>query len=72
MTWDHGDCLLINPVDHTLNLVIDKGDMECVMCSSDQIKRRMNMYRDDVGGVLRLGDIEVERLQRQQRRGGGG
>ena len=30
------------------------------MCSSDQIKRRMNTYRYKVGRVLRLGDPEDE------------
>ena len=60
MTWYHGDCLVMTPTDCTFNLVIDKGDLECVMCSSDQIDRRMNKYRDDVGRVLRLGDLEDE------------
>ena len=30
------------------------------MCSSDQIERRMTMYKDEVGGVLSLGDLEDE------------
>ena len=53
-----GDFLLMTPVDCTFNLVINKGDLGCVMCSSDQIERRMNIYRDEVGGVLRLGNLE--------------
>ena len=58
MTWEHGDCLSMTPVDRTFDLVINKGDLDCVMCSSDQIERRMNMYRDEVGRVLRLGDLK--------------
>ena len=42
----------------TFNLVIDKGVLYCVMCSSDHIERSMNIYRDKVGRVLRLGDPE--------------
>ena len=60
MTWEHGDCLLMTHADHTFNLVIDKGDLDCIMCSSDQIERRMNTYRDEVGRVPRLGDLEDE------------
>ena len=33
MTWEHGDCLSMTPVDHTFDLVINKGDLDCVMCS---------------------------------------
>ena len=46
------------PTDCTFNLVIDNGDLDCVMCLSDQIKSRTDMYRDEVGSVLRLGDLE--------------
>ena len=60
LTRENGNCLLMTPTDHIFNLVIDKGDMDCVMCSSDQIKRRMNMYRDEVGRVLRIGDLKDE------------
>ena len=51
---------MMTPAYRTFNLVVDKGTMDCVMCSSDQIKRRMNMYRDEVGRVLRLGDLKDE------------
>ena len=60
MTWDHGDCLSMTPTDCTFDLVIDKGDLECIMCSSDQIEMRMNMYRNEVERVLRLGYLEDE------------
>ena len=50
----------MNPADRTFNLVIDKGDLDCVMCSSDQIEMRMNTYRDEVGRVLGLVDLEDE------------
>ena len=50
----------MTPVVRTLNLVINKGDLDCVMCSSYQIKRRMNMYRGEVGRVPRIGDLEDE------------
>ena len=53
-TWDHGNCLSMTPADRIFDLVIDKGDMDCVVCSSYQIERRMNMYRDEVGRFLRL------------------
>ena len=36
--------------DRTFELVIDEEGLDCVMCSSDQIERRMNVYRDEVGG----------------------
>ena len=29
--WDHGDCLSMTPADCTFNLVIDKGDIDCIM-----------------------------------------
>ena len=51
---------MMTPADRTFDLVIYKGDLDCVMCSSDHINRRMNMYRDEVGRVLRLGDLEDE------------
>ena len=60
MTWEHSDCPLMTPLDHTFNLVINKGYLYCVMCSSDYIKRRRNIYRDEVGRVLRLIDLEDE------------
>ena len=60
MAWEHGDCLSMNPADRTFNLVIDKGDLDCVMCSSDQIDMRMNTYRDKLGRVLSLVDLEDE------------
>ena len=50
----------MTPADITFDLVIYKGDLDCVMCSSDQIKRSINTYRDEVGRVLRLGDLEDE------------
>ena len=49
---------MITPVDCTFNLVIDKGALDCVICSSYQIERSMNMCRDEVGRVLRLVDLE--------------
>ena len=60
MTWDHGYCLSMTPADHVFNLVINKGALYCVMCSSDQIERRVNMYRDEVGRVPRLGYLKDE------------
>ena len=33
MTWENGDCLSMTPTDCTFNLVIDKGDLDCVICS---------------------------------------
>ena len=57
MAWEHGDSLSIPPADHRFDLVINKVALDCVMCSSDQIERRINMYRDKVGMVLRLGDL---------------
>ena len=50
MTWEHSDCLLMTPADCIFNLVIDKVALDCIMCSSDQIERRMNMYRGKVRG----------------------
>ena len=50
----------MNPPDCTFELVIDKGDLDCFMCSSDQINRRMNMYRDEVARLLRMVDLEYE------------
>ena len=60
MTWEHGDCLSMTPIYRIFDLVINKGYLDCVMCSSDLIKRRMNMYRDEVERVLGLGDLEDE------------
>ena len=60
MTWEHGDCLLMNPADRIFNLVIDKRVLDCVMCSSDQIKRKINMYRDKARRFLRMRDLKDE------------
>ena len=46
MMWEHGDCLSMTPTDRTFDLLINKGGLDCVMRSSDQVKRRKNMYRD--------------------------
>ena len=62
----------MTPADITFDLVIYKGDLDCVMCSSDQIERRMNMYRDEVGRVLRLGDLEDEHDNINNNEGGEG
>ena len=51
---------MMPPADRTFDLVIDKDAQDCVMYSSDPIKRRMNMYMDEVERVLGLGDIEDE------------
>ena len=51
---------MMTPADFTFDLVINKGDLDCVMCSSDQIKSRTDMYREEIGRVLRLGDLEDE------------
>ena len=40
------------------------------MCSSDQIKRMMNMYRDEVGRFLRMGDPEDEDDNSENNKGG--
>ena len=59
------------PADRTFDLVINKGAQECVMYSSNPIERSMNMYRDEVERVLRMGELEDEDgQQRQQQRGG--
>ena len=50
----------MTPSDHTFYLVIDKGYLEFVMCSSNETERRMNVYRDEVGRILSLGDLEDE------------
>ena len=60
MIWEQNECLLMNPTDCTFNLVINKGALDCVMCSSDNIDRRMNTYRDKVGKVLSMVDLEDE------------
>ena len=46
--------------DRTFDLVIDKGAQDFIMYSSDPIERRMNMYRDELERVLRIGDLEDE------------
>ena len=70
MTWENGDCLSMTLTDITFNLVTNKGDLDWVMCSSDQIKRRMNMYRDEVKIVLRMGDLEYEDVDSDNTKGG--
>ena len=60
MTWEHSDCILMTLVDCTFNLGINMGYVDCVMCSSDHIERRMNTYRYEVRRFLRLGDLEDE------------
>ena len=60
MTWEHSDCVLVIPVDHTFYLVINKAALDRVMCSSYQIETKMNMYRDEVERVLSLRDLEDE------------
>ena len=70
MTWENGDCLSMTLTDITFNLVTNKGDLDWVMCSSDQIKRRMNMYRDEVKIVLRMGDLEYEDVDSDNNKGG--
>ena len=42
------------------------------MCSSDQIERRMNTYRDEMGRVLRLGDLKYEEGDIDNNKGGDG
>ena len=59
----------MTPADRNSNLVIDKGALDCVMCSSDKIDRRMNMYREDVGRFLRLGDLEYEDINSNNNKG---
>ena len=49
---------MMTPTYRTFNLVINKEALDCVIFSSDQIERRMNTYRDKVGRVLRLGDLD--------------
>ena len=39
-SWEHGNCLSMTPADLTFDIVIDKGDLDCIVCSSDQINRR--------------------------------
>ena len=63
---------MMTPADCNFDLVIYKGDLDCVMCSSDHINRRMNMYRDEVGRVLRLGDLEDEDGDGDNNKGGEG
>ena len=60
MTWEHSDFLSMPLADHTFGLVINRGTLDCVMCSLYQIESRMNIYRDDVERVLGLGDLEDE------------
>ena len=58
------------PADHTFNLVINKGSLDYSMCSLDHIKRKMNMYREEVERVLRLGDLEDEDCDSNNNEGG--
>ena len=62
----------MTPADRTFNLVINKWALDCVMCSSDQIERRMNVYRDEVGRVLKIGDLEDEDGNSDNNKEGGG
>ena len=39
-------------------MTITKGDLDCVMCPSDQIEGRINIYRDEVERVPRLGNLK--------------
>ena len=50
----------MSPADLIFDLVIDKGDLNCVMCYSYQTNRKINIYRYEVDRVLRLGDLEDE------------
>ena len=70
MMWEHVYCLLMPPSDHIFDLVINKGALDCVMCSLDQIERRMNMYRDEVDRFLRLVDLEDEDGNSKNNEGG--
>ena len=63
---------MIPPTDRTFNLVMNKGGLDYLMCSSDQIKRRVNMYRDNVERVLRMGDLEDEDSDNNNNKVGGG
>ena len=60
MPWKHSDCLSMTPAYRTFDFVIDKWDMDFVMCSSYQIERSMKIYRDEVERFLRLGDLKDE------------
>ena len=60
------------PADRTFGLFINKEDMDCVMCSLDQIDRRMNMYKDKAGRVLRLVDLADEEATVTTTKGGKG
>ena len=60
----------MTPADHVFNLVINKGALYCVMCSSDQIERRVNRSRDEVGRVLRLGYLKDEDGDSDYNKGG--
>ena len=62
---------MMTPTDLTFNLVIDKGDLDCFMRSSYQIKRRMNTYRDKIGRVLSLGNLKDEDGDSYNNKGGG-
>ena len=63
---------MILPADCTFNLVMNKGGLDYLMCSSDQIKRRVNMYRDKAERVFRLGDLEDEDSDNNNNKVGGG
>ena len=51
---------MIPPADHTFDLVINKRDLDYVMCSLDHIKRRINIYMDKAERVFRLSDLKDE------------
>ena len=70
MMWENSDCLLMTLADRNFDLVIDKGDLDWIMCSSDQIEMRMNMYMDKVGRFLRMGDLEYENVGSDNNEGG--
>ena len=59
-------------LDLIFNLVIDKGALNCVMCSSDHIERKIIMYRDEVRRVLSMGDLEDWDVNSDNNEEGGG
>ena len=62
----------MTPADRNFDLVINKRDLDYVMCSSNHIDSRMNMYRDEVERVLRLGDLKDENGDSENNEGGEG
>ena len=63
---------MMTPADRNFDLVINKRDLDYVMCSSNHIDSRMNMYRDEVERVLRLGDLKDENGDSENNEGGEG